>query len=118
MNVKDGNKWTAAVAAAICLVLIVAIAVLSSKPRSDTVLQRPSTFFTDSSGARAVYLVLQRVLTSAEQWRFPTTELEQPSRAGASTLIAMGPNDLGQEEAKALDEWIVSGGQLILAAGA
>jgi len=118
MNIKDKNLWTSAVAAAICLGLIVAIAVLSSKPRSDTVLRRPSTFFTDSSGARAIYLVLQRVLTSAEQWRYPTTELKQSSRSGVTTLIVMGPNNLGQEEAKALDAWIVSGGQLILAAGA
>ena len=61
MKIRDSNWRTAAAASAICLVLIVAIAILSAKPSSDAFLKRPSTFFTDPSGARAIYLVLQRV---------------------------------------------------------
>ena len=116
MKIKASNWWTAGVASAVCLVLIVAIAMLSAKPSSDVVLRRPSTFFTDPSGARAIYLVLQRVLPSVEQWRLPITELKERSRQRVTTLIAMGPNEISQAEAKALDAWIESGGQLILAA--
>jgi hypothetical protein len=115
MKIKDSNWRTAAVASAICLVLIVAIAILSAKPSSDTFLKRPSTSFTDPSGARAIYLVLKRVLPSVEQWRFPISELKPPSTQSVATLIALGPNVFGQDEANALDAWIASGGQLILA---
>src|SRR5215831_5826933 len=108
------NWWTAGVASAICLVLIVVIAMLSSTPSTDTMLKRPSTFFTDSNGARAIYLVLQRVLPSVEQLRLPLTVLKDRPRP--RTLIALGPGPIGQGEADALDAWIRSGGQLILAA--
>ena len=103
-------------AASGCLVLIVAIALLSTAPLSDEILRRPSTFFTGPSGARGIYLVLQRVLPSVEQWRLPLTELKQAARRDAGTLIVMGPGLLGQAEAGALNEWIGSGGQLILVA--
>ena len=116
MKIAWTNWRTAAVASGLCIVLIVIIAALSASPSDDTLLRRPSTFFTDQSGARAIYLVLQQVLPSAEQWRFPFTELERPSNSGLLTLIVMGPmTQLGQTEAAALDAWIESGGQLILA---
>src|SRR5262249_9521822 len=115
MKLRDSNLRTAAIAAGLCMVLIVTIALLSAKPSSDTLLKRPSTFFTDSSGARAVYLVLQKVLPSADQWRQTISELKQPSPQDIRTLIAMEPMMFGQGEAAALDAWIESGGQLILA---
>jgi hypothetical protein len=116
MKIANANWWTAGLAAGLCVILIALIAALSAKPSNDTILQRPSTFFTDPSGAKAIYLVLQRLLPSVEQWRLPLTELTEPARrkAGAS-FIAMGPEPLGQAEARALDNWISSGGQLILA---
>jgi hypothetical protein len=109
------NLWTAVLAAGICFILILAISALSANPSTDTVLRRPSTFFTDASGGRAIYLVLQRALPSVGQWRLPLTELKRPSRTGFASLIVMHPDTMGQDEARALDEWIRSGGQLILA---
>jgi hypothetical protein len=107
--------WTAGVAAGICLVLIIAIAALSGRSAADSILRRPSTFFTDPSGARAIYLVLQRVMPSVQQWRLPLTEFQRiPQRSGAS-LIVMGPSPMSEAESKSLDEWISTGGQLILA---
>jgi hypothetical protein len=114
MKIKESNWWSAGIAAAVCVVLIVAIAILSAKPANDTILKRPSTFFTDPSGARAIYLVLERVLPSTAQWRLPITALSQPSTQSVRTFIAMNPVPFGQEEARALDGWIESGGQLIL----
>jgi hypothetical protein len=115
MSAGRPNIWSAAWAAGLCLLLIVAIAMLSPKPMNDAILRRPSTFFTDPGGARAVYLVLQRVLPSAGQWRLPLKELKKPSGKAIGSLIVMRPEPLGQSEATALDEWISSGGQLILA---
>src|SRR5436190_24127075 len=113
MKIVNSNRWTAGLAAAVCLVLIVTIAILSAKPSSDTLLRRPSTYFTDPSGARASYLVLERVLPSIDQWRLPLTELKPPNRQNVATLIALGPQTAGQSEGNALDSWIASGGQLI-----
>lgn len=115
MKETRSNLWTAVLGAVLCFVLILAIAALSANPSTDTVLRRPSTFFTDVSGGRAIYLVLQRVLPSVGQWRLPLTELKRPSRAGFDSLIVMHPDTMGQGEARALDEWIRAGGQLILA---
>src|SRR5437667_9876449 len=106
MKSMSSNVKTAVAASTICLVLILALALLSAKPSSDTILKRPSTFFTDPTGARAIYLVLQRALPSAEQWRLPITELMQPSPSSPATLIALEPNPFGQAEASSLDQWI------------
>jgi len=120
MTTARTNRRVAAVASALCLALIVTIAILSATPSRDAFGRRPSTFFTDPSGARAIYLVLQRVLPSVEQWRRPLTALTwRPSSSGRSTLIVMGaPGPLGQSEAAALEAWIESGGQLIVATSA
>src|SRR6059036_368805 len=117
MKIAWTNWRTAAVASGLCIVLIVIIAALSASPSDDTLLRRPSTFFTDQSGARAIYLVLQQVLPSAEQWRRPLTTLTwRRASSGRSTLIVMGaPGPLGESEAAALEAWIESGGQLIVA---
>jgi hypothetical protein len=111
---RGANMWMAGVAAGVCLVLIVTIAALSGRSETDTFLKRPSTFFTDPSGTRGIFLVLQRVMPSVKQWRLPLTELQ--GAAPHSSLIVMGPTTMGQAEAKSLDGWISSGGQLILAA--
>src|SRR5439155_499170 len=113
MKWPASNRRTAIAAAAACLVLILCIAVLTAKTSTD-VLARPSTFFTDSTGARAMYLIAQRTLPVVEQWRLPITELKLPASSGA-TLIAMAPDTFGQDEARALDQWVAAGGQLILA---
>ena len=120
MTTARTNRRVAAVASAVCLALIVTIAILSATPSRDAFGRRPSTFFTDPSGARAIYLVLQQVLPSVEQWRRPLTALTwRRSSSGRSTLIVMGaPGPLGQSEAAALEAWIESGGQLIVATSA
>jgi hypothetical protein len=115
MKMPQSNWWTAGLASALCLVLMIVIAMLSAEPSSDTLLRRPSTYFTDPSGARASYLVLERVLPSVGQLRVPFTELKTPDRQTVATLIAFGPQTAGQAEANALDSWIASGGQLIVA---
>ncbi len=116
MTTKRTNVIFAAVGAALCLPLILITAILSGNPTNDTFLQRPSTFFTDGSGARAAYLVLEQVLPQVEQWRLPVSEMASLPESTPSSLIVMGPTrPLSTAEAAALDGWIASGGQLILA---
>ena len=116
MSIARTNWRIATLSSAICLTLILIIAALSATPSNDSILKRPSTFFTDPSGARAVYLVLERILPSVQQWRLPLTELATRTGSSRSTLIVMEPgNLLGFAEADALDAWVSSGGQLILA---
>lgn len=115
MSKLSANTRVATLAVTVCVVLIFLISLLSTERASDVVLSRPSTFFTDSTGSRALYLVLEQLLPpgTVGQWRRPLTLLDASRR---STLIVMGPvARLGPADADALDRWLEAGGQLILA---
>jgi hypothetical protein len=115
-----GNLRVAILAFAICVVLLVLVGLLSREGTTDAVFGRPSTFFTDPTGARGIYLVLGELWPEGEvgQWRRPLTLLGE--QAGEpSTLVVMGPSvRLGPRDADALDAWLEAGGQLVLAASA
>lgn len=116
MTPLQHNRVTAAVATGLFVVLAVLLASFSSHQASDALQRRPSTFFTDRSGARALLLVMQKLLPSADTWRRPLNLLPLPaSRASAPTLIVAGPGkSLAASEAEYLDRWLDAGGQLIL----
>jgi hypothetical protein len=117
MNAGRRNLRTAIASAGVCIILLIAISALSLRSSSDFINRRPSTFFTDSTGARAILLVLQKVFPGTDQWRRPLSELPIQPGAGRFTLIVMEPEQpLSQAEVSVLDRWISSGGQLILAA--
>ena len=114
----DKRNWILAGAAIVLLFILAAVlASLSGERRSDEMLRRPSTFFTDPSGARALLLVMRKLLPAAEQWRKPLTQLPLPDKPhAASTLIVASPLlPLSKAEAAHLDRWLSHGGQLILA---
>jgi len=116
VNAARKNFWTAIVAAGVCAILIAAITLLSIDSSNDFVNRRPSTFFTDRTGTRALLLILQQIMPATEQWRRPFSELPSQSASVRSTLIIMSPETaLTESEAATLDRWITSGGQLILA---
>jgi len=117
MSPRTRNWITAALAIILSLVLAVALTGLSGEPKSDSFLERPSTFFTDNSGARALFLVTKKLLPSVEQWRRPLTLLPiSEGRHSASTLIIADPRKpISKTEAEHLDRWLAKGGQLILA---
>lgn len=116
MNTRRANFRSAILGGGVCLVLIVVIAIVSGNPVSDFALERPSTFFTDATGARAAYLVLEQVIPRVEQWRRPLSDLAFLPEPPPSTMIVMGPvRGLSNAEAAVLDRWIASGGQVILA---
>ena len=115
MNAARKNLWTAILAAGVCAILIGAITLLSIDSSNDFVNRRPSTFFTDRTGTRALLLVLQQIMPATDQWRRPFSELPRQSATARSTLIVMSPDEaLTETEATTLDRWIASGGQLIL----
>jgi uncharacterized protein DUF4350 len=116
MTPQTQNRLTAALATAVFLVLSLLLASFSSRQSSDDLLRRPSTFFTDPSGSRALYLVMKQFLPEAAQWRRPLYLLSLPDRPQApSTLIVAGPErPISAREAGYLHGWLSAGGQLIL----
>ena len=115
MTTQSYNRATAMVATGAFLILSVLLANLSTPKHSDPIAQRPSTFFTDPSGARALLLVMRRLLPSAEQWRRPFHMLPRHGFDGASSFIVADPKiPLGKRELESLNRWLTDGGQLIL----
>jgi hypothetical protein len=117
MSLDKRNWILAGSAIALLFVLAALLAALSGERRADVILRRPSTFFTDASGARALLLVMKKLLPAVDQWRQPLTRLPLPSSANSSsTLIVAGPlMPMSHAEAEHLDRWLSHGGQLILA---
>lgn len=117
MSLDKRNWILAGSAIALLFVLAALLAALSGERRADVILRRPSTFFTDSSGARALFLVMKKLLPAVDQWRQPLTRLPLPSSENSSsTLIIGGPlMPMSYAEAEHLDRWLSHGGQLILA---
>lgn len=116
MTAQNYNRLTATAATAIFLFLALVLARYSGQQKSDFLFQRPSTFFTDPSGARALLLVMQRLLPSAQQWRRPLNMLPRIDDSKTpSTLIVAGPHwPIAKSEAEFLDRWLRAGAQLIL----
>jgi len=117
MRERTRNALTVTLSIGTLIVLAALLAALSGEPgQSDRGLNRPSTMFTDESGARAALLVAQRLLPSAEQWRMPPTALPPPDGPDqAPTLVVSGPLlPLTPSQADALDRWVGRGGQLVL----
>jgi hypothetical protein len=95
-----------------------AIAVLSPESKGGDMPTPPSTFFATDRGSKAIYLVFQQLRPETSRWRMPLTELRNHRNLQRATLISLGPpNPLTGAEADALDTWIRTGGQLILATG-
>ncbi len=78
-------------------------------------VREPSTFFNTGSGAKAAYLVLERLGYDVVRLREPFS----PDRlAGVEVLWILEPTfGLEKDERKALSDWLESGGRLVLAPG-
>ena len=117
MRAQTRNWLTATFVVGFLILLATILGSLAGQRSADPFLRRPSTFFTDPSGARALLLVMNQLLPSAEQWRRPLNLLESPTdQTAPSTLVVAGPGrPITQTEAEHLDRWLAEGGQLILA---
>ena len=116
MTAQTYNRLTATLATGVFLIVSVLLASLSSRQSSDPRLRRPSTFFTDPSGARALFLVMEQLLPDVAQWRRPLSLLPPPETPEApTTLIVAGPaRPLSAAETEHLERWLGAGGQLVL----
>lgn len=115
MTTQTINRATAVAATGAFLILSVLLANLSTPKHGDPIAQRPSTFFTDPTGARGLLLVMRRLLPAAQQWRRPFHMLPRDGVDGASSLIVADPKiPLGKRELESLNRWLTDGGQLIL----
>ena len=116
MTSQTYNRLTATLATGIFLIVSVLLASLSTQQSADPLLRRTSTFFTDPSGARALFLVMQQLLPGVGQWRRPLNLLPPPDAPDApSTLIVAGPaRPISANQVKHLERWLAAGGQLIL----
>src|SRR5258707_1531027 len=119
MTAQTYNRVTATVATSVFLILSLLLANFSNRDSPDVIQRRPSTFFTDPTGARALLLVMRKLPPAVEQWRRPLYLLPLPDQAdGASTLIVADPGrPISDRESQHLDRWLDAGGQLILLTG-
>ncbi len=109
------NLAVAGLSLGVFVLVILLLSTAQDGPQS-SYQEKTSSFFTDSSGTKAIYLVLQQFLPSAKRWMKPLHLLPPPEGGNATSLLIIGPTDpLDVAEAEALDRWIVQGGQLILA---
>ena len=116
MTPRTQNRLTATLATGIFVLLSVVLASFSTRQNTDYLRRRPSTFFTDPSGARALFLVMKQFLPQVAQWRRPLYLLALPTAPDApNTLIVAGPaRPLSPREAGYLHSWLSAGGQLII----
>lgn len=115
MHPRTVNRLTASVTIVLLFGLAVVLGLLTPQTQRD-LNKRPSTFFTDPSGARGLFLAMHELLPSVEQWRRPLTALRLLSSTNQiATLIVAGPgHPLSSGEAEALLTWLEGGGQLLL----
>ncbi|HEX2931420.1 MAG TPA: DUF4350 domain-containing protein, partial [Candidatus Binatia bacterium] len=116
MTARTYNRLTATAVTIIFVVISVLLASFSTRESTDLIRQRPSTFFTDPTGARALLMVMKRFVPTAEPWRRPLSFLSLPGQSEfAGTLIVAGPSlPISKIEAEHMDRWLHAGGQLIL----
>src|SRR5262245_2527768 len=116
MTPQTYNRLTASAATVVFVVVAVVLASFSTRESSDLIRQRPSTFFTDPAGARALLMVIKRFVPAAEPWRRPLSFLPLPrENESAGTLIVAGPSlPISKAETDHMDRWLQAGGQLIL----
>ena len=119
MTARTLNRLTATAATIIFVLLSVLLASFSPRPTTDDLQKRPSTFFTDPTGARALLLLMKRFVPIADTWRRPLNLLPLPNESeAATTLIVSGPRlPISKRESEYLDKWLDAGGQLILLTG-
>jgi hypothetical protein len=98
------------------LVFILARPPKETRPTESEPQARATTFSAEGGGAKAVYLVMKRFLPSVERWVRPLELLKPPQDSNPTSLLVMEPEKaMTKAETDALDIWVKSGGQLIIA---
>ena len=89
------------------------------EPREDEIESIRSTFNSGPTGLRAFYQLLEESRYPVERWRQNFRELNRPASGSASSVLVMvGPflsqDAIEKEEAKELQQWVSSGGRLLV----
>ncbi len=101
---------------AILIFILLFIYLNPAKPSKSFFYEKTSTFYTDESGTRAIFLVLKAFLPSVKRWMKSLEVLPPPEMYNPSSLLIMGPSlGIKAAEADSLDNWVRRGGQLIIA---
>jgi len=110
LNIAGSDKRLLTWAGIIVVILIAAVAILSDEEEESGV---PSTYSSQSSGARAAYLLLKETGLHVERWE--ESPLKLPSEADNTTLVLAQPSILpDKEETAALQAFVSRGGRVLI----
>ena len=113
LNIAASDKKLLIWAGIIVTILIVAVALLSDEEEESGV---PSTYSSQSSGARAAYLLLKETGHHVERWE--ESPLNLPREAENTTLVLAQPSTLpDKEEVAALKLFVSRGGHVLITGG-
>ncbi len=116
MKARRKNRVTLASALAVLAVMALLFALNGGEEGQEDLLNRPSTFFTDSTGALGVFLTAQRFAPDVRRLRQSLKTLPLMSGAERATVVVMAPiAPLAGGEREALLDWVRNGGQLVFA---
>ena len=110
LNIARSDKRLLIWAGITITVLIVALSLLSDDEEESDI---PSTYSSQSAGARAAYLLLKETGYQAERWE--ESPLKLPEDAGNTTLVLAQPYLLpNKEEAAAVQAFVRRGGRILI----
>jgi hypothetical protein len=110
LNIAGSDKRLLIFAGIIVTILIAVLAIFSDEEQESPV---PSTYSSQSSGAKAAYLLLKETGKNVERWDESPAEL--PSEAKDTTLVLAQPSVYpSKEEVSALQVFVNRGGRVLI----
>ncbi len=111
----DPSDRSLLIVSGVLLVVFSLVSVLLAPERGSGPSNIPSTYSTDSAGAKAAYLLLESLGYKEERWTSPPSEL--PRKAHSVILILADPLVPPSEEEKTAIQWFVRRGGKVVATG-
>jgi hypothetical protein len=110
LNIAPSDKRLLIWAGIVISILIIAVALLSDEEEESGV---PTVYSSQSSGARAAYLLLKETGHHVERWE--ESPLQLPKAPEKTTLVLAQPSILpDKEDAAALQEFVSRGGRVLI----
>jgi hypothetical protein len=112
LNIAPGDRKLLLWTGAILVPLVIALAILSSADQEDSGV--PSTYSSQSQGAKAAYLLLQELGYKVQRWELPPAEL--PINPSGTILVLANPglaNPSDRNQRLALETFLARGGRIL-----